>query len=190
MFLLRFALPSGSSDDDSDQDIDDEDSENEDLDDEDSENEDLEAENSEEDLKDGNSEDLEDENSEDEDLEDKIGEDDDLENENSEDQDDESNDDEKNDAAEKNGKKDLSSPLKKILFDEASDDENEPKSSFEERQRRLKQRVEKLEDNLLAEKPWQLKGEVTAKKRPENSLLDQVLEFDFSSRPGTNYDQL
>lgn len=60
----------------------------------------------------------------------------------------------------------------------------EVKSTFEQRQDRLRKRVEKLEEEALAEKPWQLKGEVTAKTRPPNSLLEEVLEFDVTARPG------
>lgn len=63
-------------------------------------------------------------------------------------------------------------------------DENDVKSSFEERQRRLRQHVEKLESEAVSEKPWQLTGEVTAKKRPQNSLLEEIVEFDLSARPG------
>lgn len=63
-----------------------------------------------------------------------------------------------------------------------SDDEIE-KSEFDLQQQRLKKRIEELEANALADKPWQLKGEITSSIRPKNSLLEEVLEFDSVARP-------
>ncbi|CAD0251014.1 unnamed protein product [Spodoptera exigua] len=60
---------------------------------------------------------------------------------------------------------------------------DEKKSEFEQRQLRLKQQIEKLEQKTLSEAPWQLKGEVDALKRPQNSLLEEVVDFDLTSRP-------
>lgn len=76
-------------------------------------------------------------------------------------------------------------------FDEAgmSGEENdavEAKSSLERRHERLRARLDDLEEQALAEKPWQLKGEVSASARPQNSLLEEVVEFDLTTRPGEN----
>ncbi|KAJ0171030.1 hypothetical protein K1T71_013229 [Dendrolimus kikuchii] len=85
---------------------------------------------------------------------------------------------------------------KKVHFaqDTSSDDEDsdhaletttpdEKKSDFELRQQRLKQQIRRLEEKTLKDAPWQLKGEVDAKKRPQNSLLQEVVDFDLTSRP-------
>lgn len=70
---------------------------------------------------------------------------------------------------------------------QTSDVENDTvgaKSSMEMRQERLRARLDQLEDQALAEKPWQMKGEVSASSRPQNSLLEEVVEFDLTTRPG------
>ncbi|NXN67122.1 MPP10 protein, partial [Himantopus himantopus] len=56
------------------------------------------------------------------------------------------------------------------------------KSSFEKRQEKMSKKIKSLEEELLEEKPWQLKGEVTAQKRPENSLLEETVLFDHAVR--------
>lgn len=80
--------------------------------------------------------------------------------------------------------------MKEDLGIESSDDENngenlenEEKSEFDTRQDRLKKRIEEYEEKALADKPWQLKGEITSSTRPKNSLLEEVLEFDSVARP-------
>jgi U3 small nucleolar RNA-associated protein MPP10 len=57
------------------------------------------------------------------------------------------------------------------------------KSSLETRQERLKKRITELEQDAISEKPWQLKGEISALTRPQNSLLEEYVEFDSASRP-------
>lgn len=60
-------------------------------------------------------------------------------------------------------------------------------SSFEAHQKQIQQEVAKLEAELVAEKKWTMKGEVTAKSRPEDSLVDDPetldLEFDRTAKP-------
>nr|XP_046245395.1 U3 small nucleolar ribonucleoprotein protein MPP10 [Scatophagus argus] len=59
---------------------------------------------------------------------------------------------------------------------------SESKSSFEKRQEKMSKKIEELEKAALGEKPWQLSGEVTAQTRPENSMLEEDVEFDQTSR--------
>ncbi|XP_009983684.1 PREDICTED: U3 small nucleolar ribonucleoprotein protein MPP10, partial [Tauraco erythrolophus] len=59
---------------------------------------------------------------------------------------------------------------------------SEIKSSFEKRQEKMSKKIKSLEEQLLEEKPWQLKGEVTGHKRPENSLLEETVLFDHAVR--------
>lgn len=64
-----------------------------------------------------------------------------------------------------------------------NDKKNEPPSTFELRQERLKSRISALEEKALKAKPWQMKGEITADDRPQNSLLEEYVEFDVAVRP-------
>ncbi|NXU66421.1 MPP10 protein, partial [Horornis vulcanius] len=59
---------------------------------------------------------------------------------------------------------------------------SEIKSSFEKRQEKMSKKIKSMEEALLEEKPWQLKGEVTGQKRPENSLLEETVLFDHAVR--------
>ncbi|XP_044207218.1 U3 small nucleolar ribonucleoprotein protein MPP10 [Thunnus albacares] len=59
---------------------------------------------------------------------------------------------------------------------------SESMSSFEKRQEKMSQKIEELEKAALGEKSWQLSGEVTAQTRPENSMLEEDVAFEQTSR--------
>ncbi|XP_059612834.1 U3 small nucleolar ribonucleoprotein protein MPP10 [Phlebotomus argentipes] len=65
---------------------------------------------------------------------------------------------------------------------EAEGEEN-PKSTFEEVSKKLKDKISELEDEALQGRSWQMKGEITGSKRDKNNLLEEVLEFDLGARP-------
>ncbi|XP_078541045.1 U3 small nucleolar ribonucleoprotein MPP10 [Lissotriton helveticus] len=112
------------------------------------------------------------------------------------DEDDESDEDD-NYMEETKASKKAKEDFKKVTFQLSDDSEGEelgdilggkkhdtpePKSSFEKRQEKMAEKINDLEKDLLNEKSWQLRGEVTAQKRPENSLLEETLLFDHASR--------
>ena len=43
-----------------------------------------------------------------------------------------------------------------------------------------------MEAESISDKPWQLWGEIASNKRPENSLLQEDLDFEHTTRPGTH----
>lgn len=52
---------------------------------------------------------------------------------------------------------------------------------------KVNKKIAELEESNLGEKPWQLKGEIAAGTRPENSLLQEHLQFDHTTRQGTSF---
>lgn len=64
--------------------------------------------------------------------------------------------------------------------DEAEDQEN--KSTFEAAQARLRKKIKAMEEDAVGEKPWQMTGEITGPARPENSLLQEHLEYDSAAK--------
>jgi len=58
-------------------------------------------------------------------------------------------------------------------------------STYEKHKLEMKEKIAELEEELLMEKPWELTGEVQARKRPENSLLEKgaEMEVDYLMHP-------
>ncbi|CAH0481040.1 unnamed protein product [Peronospora belbahrii] len=57
-------------------------------------------------------------------------------------------------------------------------DERGIMSSYQRQRQRLQKEIKELEREAVSEKPWLLKGEVRSAARPENSLLEAVLDYD------------
>ncbi|KAJ3261630.1 u3 small nucleolar ribonucleoprotein MPP10 [Chytriomyces hyalinus] len=77
---------------------------------------------------------------------------------------------------------------KSSLFDMADSDDDETTdttqlSKFEMEQRKLAEQISGLEAEAVAGKSWTLKGEVSGKARPVNSLLEEDMEIEHASRP-------
>ncbi|CAF1471833.1 unnamed protein product [Adineta steineri] len=67
--------------------------------------------------------------------------------------------------------------------EEDYDDMNlENKSDFEKQQIHLKRQIKSIEKDMLDAKPWQLTGEIEGQRRPENSLLEEYLQYDRTTR--------
>lgn len=75
---------------------------------------------------------------------------------------------------------------KKDIFEEDGEDEANEKrlSSFEKSQAALKAEIAALEsENLQSDRPWALRGEINARQRPSDSLLEEAVDFDSLARP-------
>jgi len=57
-------------------------------------------------------------------------------------------------------------------------------SNFEKRRKKIEENIKLMEDDALEPKSWKYQGEVTAEKRPENSLLEEHLLFDHLLKQG------
>ncbi|KAK9390866.1 U3 small nucleolar ribonucleoprotein complex, subunit Mpp10 [Lipomyces mesembrius] len=80
--------------------------------------------------------------------------------------------------------------LKKDMFAEDDNDKDESDvedgqklSTFAKIQRKLNAKIAQLEEENVAKKDWALMGEAKARDRPLNSLLEEDLEFDRSTKP-------
>ncbi|KAK5664844.1 U3 snoRNP protein [Batrachochytrium dendrobatidis] len=73
---------------------------------------------------------------------------------------------------------------KQTLFeDDAEPIQGETLSTFEKQQARLQKAIQQLESEAMQEKPWAMKGEVSSRARPKNSLLEEDLEIEHTAKP-------
>ncbi|KAJ3977012.1 U3 small nucleolar ribonucleoprotein complex, subunit Mpp10 [Lentinula raphanica] len=98
-----------------------------------------------------------------------------------EDQDEDMDEEDDSDGAENfaDFQRDAISRVKDDLF--ADDDEEEPQkdlSTHEKRMAALKKQISELEAENVGPKDWVLMGEADTRSRPQNSLLEEDLEFD------------
>ncbi len=75
--------------------------------------------------------------------------------------------------------------MKRDLFDQASDTEEEvsKESRHTKRKRELAEEIRQLEEANVAKKQWTLMGEARAADRPMNSLLEEDLDFERARKP-------
>lgn len=66
--------------------------------------------------------------------------------------------------------------------DEKVSEDQKQVSNYKKRSQKLEAVTQELEQEMLAEKPWQMLGETTGTKRPENSLLEATPEFEFATK--------
>ncbi|CAF0721854.1 unnamed protein product [Rotaria sp. Silwood1] len=66
--------------------------------------------------------------------------------------------------------------------DNEEDIDLENRSEFEKQQIQLKRQIKSIEKDMLSAKPWQLTGEIEGQKRPENSLLEEYVQYDRTTR--------
>lgn len=67
---------------------------------------------------------------------------------------------------------------KRDLMDSSESESEVEMTLHQKRQRNLRSEIERLESEQLAPKDWTMRGEVTARARPKDSLLEAPLEFD------------
>ncbi|KAJ8072448.1 U3 snoRNP protein [Marasmius tenuissimus] len=73
--------------------------------------------------------------------------------------------------------------LKDDLFAEEESDQQHDLSTHEKRMAALKEQISELEAENVGEKDWQLMGEADSRSRPQNSLLEEDLEFERVQKP-------
>ena len=66
---------------------------------------------------------------------------------------------------------------------EGESDSDRPMTKAEKEAAKMRAKIQSLEEAAVAEKEWVMKGEATSKQRPENSLLEAVLDFEQVSKP-------
>ncbi|KAF9526428.1 U3 small nucleolar ribonucleoprotein complex, subunit Mpp10 [Crepidotus variabilis] len=68
--------------------------------------------------------------------------------------------------------------LKQDLFADENEDEQDDMTTHERRMATLREQIKELESENVAQKDWTLMGEAGSRQRPQNSLLEEDLDFD------------
>jgi len=71
----------------------------------------------------------------------------------------------------------------KLMQSEEGKQDHSTLSAYQKRIEKLHKQILEVEEQLVAEKPWVLRGEITSKERPVNSLLEVVLDFEHTAKP-------
>ncbi|KAG7089543.1 hypothetical protein E1B28_011216 [Marasmius oreades] len=92
-------------------------------------------------------------------------------------------DDEMEDEDEEDNPRDTIERLKDDLFAEEEPDSQRDLSTHEKRMAALKEQISELEAENVGQKDWTLLGEADSRSRPQNSLLEEDLEFERVQKP-------
>jgi U3 small nucleolar RNA-associated protein MPP10 len=69
------------------------------------------------------------------------------------------------------------------LSDASAGDPRSRRSAHERRQAKIAEEIRKLEAAAVAKKEWTMSGEIMAAQRPQHSVLEQDLDFEFIGKP-------
>ena len=67
--------------------------------------------------------------------------------------------------------------------EEEDDEQNMKLSSHDIKSKKLEEQILRLEEDMMAEKPWRILGEAKGTNRPSDSLLDSTPEFEVAFKP-------
>jgi len=109
-----------------------------------------------------------------------------------EEDDDDEQDDDMSEAGDEEGARTMQRLQKDLLADESDDDDDDgsavvkrkkgSQSRYEARMQALSEQITALEQENVAEREWTMRGEVNARARPQNSLLEENLEFEQAAK--------
>lgn len=69
------------------------------------------------------------------------------------------------------------------LLEEGEEEQEELPSKHQMKLERLSSKIEKMEEEALAEKDWYMRGEISGSHRPKNSALEVDLDFETTMKP-------
>ncbi|KAJ2920198.1 hypothetical protein MD484_g199, partial [Candolleomyces efflorescens] len=87
------------------------------------------------------------------------------------------------DSSDAEGGRETIDRIKDDLFADGEDDAQKDMTTHEKRMAALKDQIAELEEENVSQKHWTLMGEANARTRPQNSLLEEDLEFERVMKP-------